>query len=129
MTSTLAYEGAAQVVEYAGGYDWQKQRAADRADTSTEPSGGKKKGAKPKTKKTVRLGFNETRELAALPARIEQLEQKQSELQGKLSDPHFYQGDKSAIADTTSKLSEITVELEQAYARWEQLEELASSGR
>ncbi|NPA24317.1 MAG: ATP-binding cassette domain-containing protein, partial [Deltaproteobacteria bacterium] len=128
VTSSLVFEGAGRVVEYAGGYDdWLRQRP-ERVATGGKETGGKARTAgrsKPKTAKPRRLSFKERNELQALPGRLEELEKEQQELYRKLADPAFYQtGDGGAVAAARERLAEIETELETAYARWEELEEI-----
>jgi len=132
VTSTLVFEGQGRVVEYAGGYsDWQKQRGAVADLGGSEPaaaaasSGGR--GRKPKTEKPRRLSFKEQRELEVLPATIEQLEAEQAALHDKMADPLFYQGAGAEIGAAKHRLEQIGEELEAVYARWQELEEIASA--
>jgi ABC transport system ATP-binding/permease protein len=116
----FVFEGNAQVNQYVGGYqDWLRQRkppevAAPAASTS-------KPAAKPQ-KTGKKLGFNEQKELKALPRKIEKLEQQLSELQNQMADPEFYQQGAEKIAETTQQLNNLETELEQTYQRWEELE-------
>ncbi len=128
VTSSLVFEGAGRVVEYAGGYDdWLRQRPEGVA-TDAGKAGGKPRSAgrgKPKTEKPRRLTFKERSELEALPGRLEELEREQRELYRKLADPGFYQaGDGGAVAAARKRLAGLETELETAYARWEELEEI-----
>ncbi len=79
--------------------------------------------AKPKPPKArKKLGFNEQKELKALPRKIEKLENTISELQQTLSDPAFYQREEKGVSDTQSQLNKKESELELLYERWEELE-------
>ncbi len=126
VTSTLVFEGAGQVNEYVGGYtDWLRQR-------KTAPSGS---GGVPAAKPTVvasaaakppvkvrRLSFNERRELAQLPEKIQLLEAEQSALQTAVGDPELFRRDQTQGAATLQRLQALAAELEAAYARWDALE-------
>ncbi len=132
VTSTLVFEGQGKVVEYAGGYsDWQKQRTAAAQPSASEPPAGLEpsagRGRKPKTEKPRRLKFKEQRELEVLPATIEKLEAEQEELHAKMADPAFYQGAGPEIGAAKSRLEQIGKELEETYARWQALDEIASA--
>jgi len=119
VTSTIVFENNT-VNEYVGGYDdWLRQRPKP----ITEPEEAKKPAREPK-KKTARakLGFNEKRELAALPERIERLEAEQAELFEALSHPDFYRKDAEKAAEASARLTEVEQELGAAYLRWEELE-------
>ena len=128
VTSTLAYEGEGRVIEYAGGYDdWQSQRRSSSEPHVEGASGQRhKKGVKPKTQGPRKLTFKENKELAGLPATIENLETEQEALQIKLADPDFYQQPSEVIAEGKERLDSIASELETAYERWQALEEIAS---
>ena len=66
--------------------------------------------------------YNETRELEALPARIEALEGRLAELASQLNEPAFYQADSDAITAHHAAMAQAQAELDAAYARWEALE-------
>ena len=123
VTHTFAFEGNGQVSAYVGGYeDWLRQR----------PKPGKPApAAKPDTTATVtktnaprarKLSYKEQRELEQLPARIEQLENELVDVQNETVAADFYQRDAATIKNTLSQLEALQQKLEQAYARWEELE-------
>jgi ATP-binding cassette subfamily F protein uup len=127
VTSTLVFEGRGRVCEYAGGYDdWLRQRPAISATAETaEPKGANRSGQSHLSKgSTGKLSYKAQRELEALPARIESLETEQARLHGRLADPAFYRQEGSAISEEKERLAAVEAQLEQAYARWEILEEL-----
>ncbi|MBS0261942.1 MAG: ATP-binding cassette domain-containing protein [Planctomycetes bacterium] len=123
VTSTLVFEGEGRVKEYAGGYDdWLRQRApvaAVEAAPVRKPEPPREAKAKPR-----KLSYKEQRELESLPELIETLETEESQLQQRFAEPGFYQQAGTEIAKVTSRLAEIHTELQQAYARWEALDEL-----
>ncbi len=120
VTSTLALEGGGVIREYAGGYDdWLAQR---RPSQEAKPAKSAKPKDRPKQEQPRKLGFNEKRELAQLPEKIEALEQEQATLHEKVADPDLYTSGGKAAADISKRLEEIEAELEQVYARWEELE-------
>ena len=129
VTSTLVFEDDGYIGEYVGGYsDWLRQRktmmtnvpgrkqktapAEKPATSATDYTGGKPK----------KLSYKDQRELDALPLRIEALDSEQAELQETTSDPGFYQQDQQTISAALARLEDVTAELEQCYARWEELE-------
>jgi ATP-binding cassette subfamily F protein uup len=126
VSSTLVFEGEGRVGEYVGGYeDWLMQRkpAMSIADESAGHKASSAQGKRDKNTGSKRkLSYNEGRELAALPARIEALEQEQHELEQQLSQGEFYQQNKETISDTVGRLEQIRRELDQAYERWGYLE-------
>ena len=71
----------------------------------------------------AKLSFNEQRELASLPARIEALESERDALRARTTGPEFYKETAAAIRDALARLEAIDVELSQAYDRWSVLDE------
>jgi len=127
VTSTIVMEGEGVVDECVGGYeDWLRQRREraaapkpKRAEPKTAPAENRAPTAKRK------LSYKEQRELDSLPARIEALEAEQQALEMRVSQGDFYQQDKARIAEVTARLQQLRTELEQAYARWEELDHVA----
>jgi len=128
VTSTLVFEGDATINEYVGGYEdwlWQKANSEKNKSNSATVKKEKKSTVTEKPEKNAqarKLSFNEKRELEQLPALIETLDDEQTELTEKMSSADFYQQNKDVIATTTQRLSEVELELKNAYARWEELE-------
>jgi len=134
VTSTLVFEGQARVREYVGGYeDWLRQRSEQGIEKgrvtkpAKAPAGPSEASPRQMSQargpaKRDKLGFKEQRELEALPARIEALENEVAGIQTQLADPRFYQGSGSDISATRDRLGALEEELTVAYARWEALE-------
>jgi ATP-binding cassette subfamily F protein uup len=121
------FEGNGHVGEYVGGYDdWLRQRkqphvaaiGSQKAVAKDKPVAKQQKNEKAKTK----LSYKEQRELDALPGKIEKLEETITELEQQVSQPEFYQQDKTAISSTLGQLDALRDELQKAYERWEQLD-------
>jgi ATP-binding cassette subfamily F protein uup len=123
VTRSLVFEGDGRIGEYVGGYsDWLRQK---KAEDKTSRQGAVVQSApaeKEKTKKPGKLSYKDQRELDALPAIIEGLEDEQSQLQETVSDTAFYQQPAEEISATLARLESIASELEMGYARWEGLE-------
>ena len=129
VTSTFAYEGDGRFVEYAGGYsDYVSQRGGGDAPEPIAETVESPKGRKPKTAAPKKRTFKQERELEALPATIEALESEQASLHEKMAEPAFYQGGGSDVAAATARLEVLERELEAAYARWTELEEIGGGG-
>jgi len=143
VTSTLVFEGAGQINEYVGGYsDWLRQRkvaatasaaAASAAAASTAASSTaatlKTSAAVPATIVTPRLkrlSYNEQRELAQLPEKIQRLEAEQVQLNALISDPAAFQRNKDESNMALQRLQALAAELETAYSRWDSLDSSAS---
>jgi ATP-binding cassette subfamily F protein uup len=125
VTSTLAFEGDGRIYEYVGGYtDALRQRRTPLAPSAAAaaPARAVPRPTRASGPAQARLGYKEHRELAELPARIEELERQQAELASEISRPGFYKGDPAAQARVQARLAELPAELEAAYARWESLE-------
>jgi ABC transport system ATP-binding/permease protein len=69
-----------------------------------------------------KLSFNEKRELAHLPERIDALESEVRDLHAAVARPEFYKTGAAAIARTLARVEEAQRELDEAYARWVELE-------
>ncbi|MEE2707029.1 MAG: ATP-binding cassette domain-containing protein [Planctomycetota bacterium] len=125
VTSTIAFESDG-VKEYVGGYDdWLRQSAAvDKPVTGQKRTDRSKSGKPCGSEGKRRLSYNEQRELAALPATIEQLESEMSAMHQTMADPAFYQLPSSQIAAAQSRHTELERNLAAAYSRWEELEQL-----
>ncbi|MEO0652566.1 MAG: ABC transporter C-terminal domain-containing protein [Planctomycetota bacterium] len=46
-----------------------------------------------------------------------------------MADPEVYKGDGGEVNQLNERLAAVTTELEQAYARWEELEAIAEAAR
>jgi len=126
VTSTLVFEGNAQVNEYIGGYeDWLRQASTDnkghQASAPARKTIERKEKADIQTERK-KLSYKEQRELEQLPGLIESLDTELAEITESMADADFYQQDKQIIAETTQRLSDVEQALQQAYERWEQLE-------
>ena len=125
VTSTLAFEGGGRVKEYIGGYsDWLRQRQPADEPEKTEKKATKKAPPRSRARK---LSYKQEQERKELPGRIEELEQKQSSLHQELANPAFYKGDGEQVAAAKEQLAGLERDLEEAYMRWEELEELADN--
>jgi ATP-binding cassette subfamily F protein uup len=124
VTSTLVFEGGGKVNEYVGGYsDWQRQRAPPApAIAAGAPAGAGSAPAPAPRPKPRRLSYKDQRELAALPEKIQALEAEQLELQTAIADPALFKSEPARAAAALQRLQALTVELENAYSRWDELE-------
>jgi ATP-binding cassette subfamily F protein uup len=121
VTSTLVFEGAAQINEYVGGYsDWQRQARTGAPKSAAKPAATRHSGS-PRPR---RLSFNEQRELQSLPETIERLENEQAALQSLVSDPEVFKRDSAQATAALQRLTALPLELSAAYSRWEALESL-----
>ena len=142
VTSTLVFEGDGAVAEYIGGYDdWLRQRPAPTESSSlkasvkpalvkqpqaVEPTASSTATSSAKPRK---LSFKEQREkdalsaeFAAFPARIEVLEQDIAKATERLADPELYKKAPKVLTSARNELVAMEAELEEAFARWEQVQ-------
>src|SRR5258708_3617283 len=126
VTSTLVFEGGAQVNEYVGGYsDWLRQRkvvAPVRAPVAPSKPVSAPPEAVPPAPKTRRLSYKDQQELAARQKKIPRLEAERLQLQAAIADPSLFQGNSERGKAALQRLQSLAVELENAYARWDALE-------
>jgi ATP-binding cassette subfamily F protein uup len=128
VTSTLVFEGCAQVNEYVGGYsDWLRQRkvSAQVAARAPAASPAVAPGAAPTQSKARRLSYKDQRELAAMPEKIQLLEAEQLGLQAAIADPNLFKDDPARGTAALQRLQSLAAELENAYSRWDALESQA----
>ena len=125
VTSTIVFEGDGLVQEYVGGYDdWIRQRRPKETFRQAGPAADKPQPP-PRPREKKKLSFNERRELESLPQRIEGLEAEHAELVETLNDPAFQtRSDAPAIHAVDARREAVERELDEAYRRWQELEEL-----
>jgi ATP-binding cassette subfamily F protein uup len=126
VTSTLVFEGDAQVNEYVGGYDdWlqqSKNKTRATADAAKAAAEENKKATTVKAEKPKKLSYKDQRELDALPAQIESFEEEVESLQDLMASDEFYKQDKDKIVEVQKQLEKTQAGLARCYTRWEQLE-------
>lgn len=140
VTSLMVFEGDGVVNEYVGGYsDWSRRGNELYSFEASESEGRKPsaipaekpiKEAAPKKAPSKKLSYNDQRELDGLPALIEKLEARQSELEQIMSSADFYEKDDGgkSVEETLKAVAEVQSQLEQAFERWEALEKLRTGG-
>ena len=128
VTSTLVFEGESVVKEYVGGYDdWLRQRPQDAKPRKA--SFRKQDVLLAQTPiARLKLGFKQQKELDALPDTIEWLEREQHDLFQGMGDPGFYKKARADIVAANDRLEAVKKLLEDAYARWEKLEQTRLDG-
>jgi ATP-binding cassette subfamily F protein uup len=129
VTSTLVFEGAGAVQEYAGGYsDWLRQRRVAESAVAVTPKRVATPRPSPAPAPRKRgLSFKEKAELAALPERIDALERERAETYDALVDPALLR-DGAASAAAKARVAALETELGTLLERWETLETLAADG-
>ena len=126
-TSVLSFEGNGRIQEYVGGYDdWERQRPKEEPAPEKIKESKNEENPKPQQKvepTKKKLSYKDKRELEMLPAKIEELEQRQQELHDLMGQPSFYQQESAEITRTQNELQNVEQELEHSYQRWEELED------
>lgn len=124
-TSLVVFDGEGTVHECAGGWA-DAERLLAPTPAEIRPAKPKKASSgKPSGPSKRKLNNNERRELAALPERIEALEEEKDALTEKMADPEIYSGGGDEVARLKSRFDAIEAELATAYTRWEELEAIA----
>ncbi|MGE0444434.1 MAG: ATP-binding cassette domain-containing protein [Vicinamibacterales bacterium] len=128
VTSTLAFSGDGKVVEYVGGYeDYVRQaRAARNVEPKSQIPSPRSQIRRTSPERPRKRSFKEEREFEALPTRVAALEEEQRRLQEEVAGPEFYKSGKAHIDAVLARIDAIHGELEQALARWVELEEIGS---
>jgi len=146
VTQVIAFEGDGVLREYVGGYsdwaDYQSRVAGERQATAAPPATPGSRAphlAAPAAapaitaavassarddsgRRRTKLTFNEQRELAGLPARIETLEARIDEIRHRFADPTLYRNLTHDAKALHAELEQTEADLAAAYLRWEGLE-------
>ena len=134
-TGILAIEENGNVFEAVGGYSdyeankkFRDKEAANAARIAAEKEAEKQArlnpaAAAPAPAKKKKRSFNEEREYAALPEKIEKLEAEIADWQQELSKPEVYTN-ATLIVELQKKIADGEAELEKLYERFEILDNL-----
>ena len=131
VTSTLAWDGPGHWREYEGGVQdwlaqsarWQAMREAEAraaSDVSDQTSLQRTPDKREQLQKK-KLSYKDQRELDALPALIDALEQEQADIRARLADGTLYQTDLDQAVALQARDGVIEEELMTALERWETL--------
>ena len=129
------FEGNGVLNQYIGGYfDAKQQQENYHARQAVQSQNQKKneplvselvKQEKPKAEtKKVKLSYKEQRELEELPAKMEALEADIEALQTEVNSADFFSKEIAYTQEKLQALAEKEAELEQAFERWEMLENI-----
>jgi ATP-binding cassette subfamily F protein uup len=142
VTSVLAIEEGGTVFESVGGYsDYEaKKKVRDKEAANAARIAAEKEAEKAAAKasqnsatspasaapaKKKKRSYNEEREYAALPDKIEKLEAEIAEFQAELSKPEVFTN-ATRIVELQKEIADREQELEKAYERYEILDSYAS---
>ena len=130
-SSVWAFEGNGKVTDIVGGYsDYEAYVSylAEQEKQAVQPAAKKVEkqptpGAKPAAK-TNKLSYKLKLELEQLPNKMEQLEADVEAQQNVVGDPDFFKQDSDITTKALNHLAQLESDLEAAFERWEELEEL-----
>jgi ATP-binding cassette subfamily F protein uup len=121
------FEDDGQIRRHAGGYsDWlERHRSLAVTDTpvATKTGSTRDDRDKPAPRK---LSYKLQRELEALPAQIAEIEARVTQLRTLVNDPTLYQRASTEARDRLAELEDAERQLEAAFERWAELEQLAA---
>ncbi len=140
VTQVMVLEGQGIVTENAGGYsDWirylaQRKKTRENKDSpvSASPETAKTNpppSIKPRKAPADRLSYKEQKELETLPDTIARLENEEIELARQLADGSLYRHAPDEVKRLSQQQSELTHQLEQAFLRWEELQQKYDKAR
>jgi ATP-binding cassette subfamily F protein uup len=128
--SVWAFSGDGEVLDIVGGYsDYQAYKAEldekRKQQEKQQITQAQKESKKEKSNnKSSKLSYKLKLELEQLPSKVEALELALEEQQALVNDPEFFKRPQQETQAALNQLAETESELETAYARWEELEEL-----
>ncbi|EDM27393.1 fused predicted transporter subunit of ABC superfamily: ATP-binding component [Lentisphaera araneosa HTCC2155] len=121
----LGFEGNGQVYYQDGDYDYYLEKKAERETKQVKVEVETKKVApkaeEPK-KATKKLTWKEERELEGMEDFVMELDEQISAIETAMHEPDFFQQEAELIQEKTNELESLRQKLDQAYARWEELE-------
>lgn len=129
------FEGSGVLNKYIGGYFDAKQQQENYHTTLASNSQKiekkqplveeQSKQEKPKAEaKKVKLSYKDQRELDELPAKMEALEAEMEALQHEVNSSDFFSKDQVYTNEKLQQLADTEAALEQAFERWEELENI-----
>ncbi|SPY33439.1 ABC transporter ATP-binding protein [Pasteurella canis] len=142
-TECFMFEGEGIINEYVGGFHEAKQQQANYFAHKAEQKSLKQKQYAPQQsenaksavdipqistttknqQRPLKLSYKEQRELEQLPQLLEELEEKIAALQAEISHVEFFQQPHDYTSAKLQLLTDTEEQLEQAFIRWEELEE------
>ncbi|AMN45861.1 ABC transporter ATP-binding protein [Steroidobacter denitrificans] len=125
VTQTLVAEGNGKWQEYVGGYsDWLAQRPVAQQPPKLRKESSDEAGLPPPTRiaAPAKLSYKERRELEALPAEIENLEQQQRTLTEHMSSAEYHKQGSERIKADRRQAQDLEHRLNERFERWSELE-------
>lgn len=128
--SVWAFSGDGEVIDIVGGYtDYQVYKAEldekrKQLEKQQVVQAAKEIKKDKNNNKSNKLSYKLKLELEQLPSKVEALELALEEQQTLVNDPEFFKQPQQETQGALNQLANLESELETAYARWEELEEL-----
>ena len=129
-SSVWAFEGQGKITDIVGGYSDYEAYAAYLAEQEKQLQQIKQEKPEASSqqekaqKKSNKLSYKLKLELEELPSKVEQLEKALDAQQVVVNDPDFFKQDAAITTEALNHLAELESELEAAFERWEELEDL-----
>ncbi|MDD2344029.1 MAG: ATP-binding cassette domain-containing protein, partial [Tolumonas sp.] len=130
VTHSWLFEGDGRITPYVGGFadvmaTRQQQTAKVVTSAPVVKNTSDTRDKEDKTaipKKTRKLSYKLQSELDGLPLQLEQLEAKIDSIQSQINQPDFFSLPVERTKEILDALQQAELNLEQAFARWEELE-------
>ncbi len=130
VTHSWLFEGDGRITPYVGGFadvmatrQQQAAKVVTSASVTKNTPNTRDKEEKPAIpKKTRKLSYKLQSELDGLPAQLEQLEANIDSIQSQINQPDFFSLPVERTKEILDALQQAEMNLEQAFARWEELE-------
>ena len=131
VTVTLGLDGSGIVDIIAGGYaEWEEKRKAEKGQSQNErkttKSSGNNAAGQPAPRSATpakKLSYKDQRDYDLIPARIEKIEQRITEIETALSDANLYTNDYAKFTMLTQENTALIEEKDAAEIRWLELAE------
>ena len=133
VNTCLYFDGTGQINQIVGGYDdvddylalkaEQRQRMAEGSKQKSPEKQVKNNSSIEPVEQKKKLSFKESRELEALPEKIDELEKLINSLQAQVNDADFFTKDEKVTQKVLNQLAETESNLEVVYARWQELDD------
>ncbi len=131
VTMVVALDGEGNSETVVGGWsDWAELRKRKAAAAREDAKAPRQKNANtPVTPKAraAKLSYNDARELAELPGKIETLSSAITRHEATLSDPALYTRDPKRFASVNAELERVRADLAKAEERWLDLAEMEAT--
>jgi ATP-binding cassette subfamily F protein uup len=129
VTHTWFFDGNGHIAQFVGGYSdavrHKTQSEATKQPLSNDDKVQVKKEKTPvKTAAKKKLSYKLQLELDGLPRLLEELETKVASLQETINTAEFFTKDKNEADKFLAELADLEQQLDDAFMRWEELEEL-----